>query len=142
MGAPKINYDMLAARSELNAVRAERDRAQTDCARLAVGNAVLRSALLRMTAIIETQTEPDIDALHDVARDALNGICTDCGGIGVQPVGGSCPTCDGTGGPAIADAVAEMERHPLPDVSPDDPAVTRALDTYRAEVARIKALKG
>lgn len=31
----------------------------------------LEAALLRMTAIIETQTEPDIDALHDVARDAL-----------------------------------------------------------------------
>ena len=80
MGAPTINYDMLAARSELNAVRAERDRAQTDCARLAVGNAVLRSALLRISAIIETQTAPDIDALHDVARDALNNIGAVCEG--------------------------------------------------------------
>lgn len=35
-------------------------------------NTNLRAALLRITAIIETQTEPDIDAMHDVARDALN----------------------------------------------------------------------
>ena len=31
----------------------------------------LENALLRITAIIETQTDPDIDALHDVAREAL-----------------------------------------------------------------------
>ena len=32
----------------------------------------LRRALLQMTAIIETQSDPDIDALHDVARAALS----------------------------------------------------------------------
>lgn len=32
----------------------------------------LRKALLQITAIIETQSEPDIDAIHDVAREALN----------------------------------------------------------------------
>lgn len=75
MEAPKINYDMLGVaplEAELRAVRAERDRAQKDCERLSIRNTALRAALLRMTAIIETQSEPDIDALHDVAREALN----------------------------------------------------------------------
>jgi uncharacterized protein YbaP (TraB family) len=65
--APKINYDMLAP------VTAERDRAQKACEQMGRRISELEAALLRMTAIIETQTEPDIDALHDVARQALAG---------------------------------------------------------------------
>lgn len=38
--------------------------------------AALESALLRITSIIETQAEPDIDAMHDVARDALRSCET------------------------------------------------------------------
>jgi len=75
MDAPKINCDMISsdrAVNELMAVRAERDRAQNDCRRMGEKITALRAALLRMTAIIETQAEPDIDALHDVAREALN----------------------------------------------------------------------
>lgn len=63
--APKINYDMLAP------VTAERDRAQKACEQMGQRITKLETALLQMTAIIETQTEPDIDALHDVARNAL-----------------------------------------------------------------------
>lgn len=75
MEAPTINYDMLAPDPrdrELMAMRAERDRAQTDCERLGCTITAPRAALLRIMAIIETQAEPDIDAMHDVARDALN----------------------------------------------------------------------
>lgn len=63
--APKINYDMLAL------VTAERDRAQKACEQMGRRVSKLETALLQMTAIIETQTEPDIDALHDIAREAL-----------------------------------------------------------------------
>lgn len=63
--APKINYDLYAP------VRAERDRAQKACEQMGRRVSKLEAALLRMTAIIETQAEPDIDALHDIARDAL-----------------------------------------------------------------------
>jgi hypothetical protein len=63
--APKINYDMLAP------VTSERDRAQKACEQMGERMKKLESALLRITAIIETQSEPDIDALHDVAREAL-----------------------------------------------------------------------
>lgn len=56
----------------LAATEAERDRAQKDCERLGAKVTMLRSALLKITAIIETQSEPDIDAMHDVAREALN----------------------------------------------------------------------
>lgn len=34
-------------------------------------SAKARAALLKITALIETQAEPDIDAIHDVAREAL-----------------------------------------------------------------------
>ncbi len=34
-------------------------------------SAQARAALLKITALIETEAEPDIDAIHDVARDAL-----------------------------------------------------------------------
>lgn len=57
---------------ELRATQAERQRAQEACERMGKRIAKLEAALLRMTAIIETQIEPDIDALHDVAREALN----------------------------------------------------------------------
>lgn len=63
--APKINYDLYAP------VTAERDRAQKACEQMGARVTKLENALLRITAIIETQTEPDIDALHDVAREAL-----------------------------------------------------------------------
>lgn len=73
MAAPKIKYDNLAPVSrELDVVRAERDRAQRDCERMGSALHALRAALLRITAIVETQTEPDIDAIHDVAREALS----------------------------------------------------------------------
>lgn len=65
MSAPKINYDALAA------VTAERDRAQKACEQMGVQIQRLRAALLQIVAVIETQTDPDIDALHDIARDAL-----------------------------------------------------------------------
>lgn len=60
--APKINYDLLAP----SEVAAERDRAQ-------MGQRIrdLRTALLKISAIIETQTEPDVDLIHDVVRAAL-----------------------------------------------------------------------
>lgn len=58
--------------STLSATEAERNRAQKDCERLGAKVEMLRSALLKITAIIETQLEPDIDAMHDVAREALN----------------------------------------------------------------------
>lgn len=57
--------------SEMLAVTAERNRAQTACEQMGARLDALRSSLLRITAIIETQSEPDIDALHDVAREAL-----------------------------------------------------------------------
>lgn len=66
MDAPKINYDALAP------VVAERNRAQRACEQMGARITALRAALLRITAIVETQTEPDIDAIHDVAREALN----------------------------------------------------------------------
>lgn len=69
--APRINYNDMVP-SELSAVRAERDRAQRDCELLSKKVTALRGALLKITAIIETQSEPDIDAMHDVAREALN----------------------------------------------------------------------
>lgn len=65
MSAPKINYDALAP------VTAERDRAQRACEQMGVRIQRLRAALLQITAVIETQTDPDIDALHDIARNAL-----------------------------------------------------------------------
>lgn len=65
MSAPKINYDALAP------VAAERDRAQKACEQMGVRIQRLRAALLQIAAVIETQTDPDIDALHDIARDAL-----------------------------------------------------------------------
>lgn len=49
----------------------ERDRAQKACEQMGQRILKLEAALLRITAIIETQTDPDIDALHDVAREAL-----------------------------------------------------------------------
>jgi hypothetical protein len=57
---------------ELDAVKAERDRAQKACEQMGARIDALRSALLQITAIMETQSEPDIDAMHDVAREALN----------------------------------------------------------------------
>lgn len=66
MEAPKINYDSLAP------VVAERDRAHRACEQMGARITTLRTALLQITALIETQTEPDIDAIHDVAREALN----------------------------------------------------------------------
>lgn len=71
MAAPTINYTGMVP-SELSAVRAERDRAQQDCQRMGERITALRVALLKITAIIETQSEPDIDAMHDVAREALS----------------------------------------------------------------------
>jgi hypothetical protein len=71
MAAPTINYTGMVP-SELSAVRAERDRAQQDCQRMGEQITALRGALLKITAIIETQSEPDIDAMHDVAREALS----------------------------------------------------------------------
>jgi hypothetical protein len=65
MSAPRINYDSLAP------VAAERDRAQQACELIGSRLSKMRSALLRITALIETQTDPDIDLLHDIARDAL-----------------------------------------------------------------------
>jgi hypothetical protein len=58
--------------AEIDALKAERDRAQKDCERMGRRITDLRAALLRITSIIETQTEPDVDAMHDVAREALN----------------------------------------------------------------------
>lgn len=79
--APKINYDRLAPdrreahadelSTELKLVQAERSRAQLACEQLGERNTKLRSALLQISAIIETQLEPDIDAMHDIAREAL-----------------------------------------------------------------------
>lgn len=57
---------------EIRALTAERDRAQRDCQRLSEKNMALRAALLRISSIIETQSEPDIDAMHDACREALN----------------------------------------------------------------------
>jgi hypothetical protein len=57
---------------ELTTVRAERDRAQRDCECISLKYTELRAALLRITSIIETQLDPDIDLLHDLAREALN----------------------------------------------------------------------
>lgn len=63
--APKINYDMLAP------VTAERDRATKACELMGARITALRNALLQITALIETDHDPDIDAIHDVAREAL-----------------------------------------------------------------------
>lgn len=63
--APKINYDALSA------VTAERDRAHRACEQMGAHIDKMRAALLKITALIETQIEPDIDAIHDVAREAL-----------------------------------------------------------------------
>lgn len=68
--APKINYNDMVP-SELSAVQAERDRAQRDCERMGGHITALRRALVQISCIIETQTDPDIDAIHDVVRDAL-----------------------------------------------------------------------
>lgn len=65
MSAPKINYDALAP------VTAERDRAQRACEQMGARIQRLRAALLQIAAVIETQPDPDIDALHDIARNAL-----------------------------------------------------------------------
>ena len=58
-------------RSELRCVRAERDRAQEACEQMGRRITKLENGLLAVTAIIETQSEPDIDAMHDACRDAL-----------------------------------------------------------------------
>lgn len=65
MSAPRINYEALAP------VTAERDRAQKACELMGARVEKLRAALLQITAIIETQSAPDIDLLHDIARNAL-----------------------------------------------------------------------
>lgn len=65
MSSPRINYDALAP------VAAERDRAQKSCEQMGARIHRLRGALMQIAAIIETQTDPDIDALHDIVRNAL-----------------------------------------------------------------------
>lgn len=61
-----------SAAGELDALRAERDRAQQACEQMGARIDALRGSLLRITSLIETQSDPDIDAMHDVAREALN----------------------------------------------------------------------
>lgn len=102
--APKINYEHLAP------VVAERDRAHRACEQMGARMAFLRSALLKITAIIETQTDPDIDAIHDVAREALvssaKSVCSVCDGCGKywteterdgDLIEETCKTCGGSG---------------------------------------------
>lgn len=69
--APKINYNGMAP-SELKAVTAERNRAQQACEQMGRRITKLERGLLAVTAIVETQSEPDIDAIHDACREALN----------------------------------------------------------------------
>lgn len=66
----KMDYpDPIAV--ELRAVTAERNRAQQACEQMGRRITKLENGLLSVTAIIETQSEPDIDAMHDACRDAL-----------------------------------------------------------------------
>lgn len=66
MESPRINYDALAP------VSAERDRAQKAVELVAQRYIEMRAAMLRIAAIVETQAKPDIDAIHDIVREALN----------------------------------------------------------------------
>lgn len=58
-------------RTELRLVRAERDRAQQACELMGKRIGKFEDAILAIAAIIETQSDPDIDAIHDVCRDIL-----------------------------------------------------------------------
>jgi hypothetical protein len=68
--APKINYNQMVP-SELEAVLAERDRAQQACQQMGEQIAKLEQCILAALAVIETQSEPDIDVLHDVLAHGL-----------------------------------------------------------------------
>ena len=57
---------------ELEAVTAERDRAQQACEQMGRRITKIERGLLQVAAIIETQSEPDIDAMYDAVGDALN----------------------------------------------------------------------
>lgn len=61
----QVNHTMTQLMTERETLRAEVERQDRKIERL-------RMALLKITAIIETQSDPDIDAMHDVAREALN----------------------------------------------------------------------
>lgn len=58
-------------RTELRLVRAERDRAQQACELMGKRIDEFEKAILAIASIIETQSDPDIDAIHDVCRDIL-----------------------------------------------------------------------
>lgn len=68
--APRINYNAMVP-DPIDAVRAERDRAQRACEHMGRRMSRMEAGILRALALIETETEPDIDALHDALGDAL-----------------------------------------------------------------------